>query len=161
MQYEALERENRDLHRFLTEALAEVERLKEVERGLKRDKATLLSRVEELEAAQHSADQQQEAEEAARQAEAEEAARRATEVNRLVEEAALRHWQESEATLQLQAAAASSEDEDCSEPRSRPGLRASVEGRRREHRGSLTNSVRGIGMCPTISLVQLSIILQH
>mgnify|MGYP001549816261 CR=1 FL=1 len=69
-----------------------------MERGLKRDKATLLSRVEELEAAQHSADQQQEAEEAARQAEAEEAARRATEVNRLVEEAALRHWQELEAT---------------------------------------------------------------
>ena len=51
----------------MTEALGEVDRLKEVERGLKSeqslvksDKATLLSSVEELEAAQHSADQQQE-----------------------------------------------------------------------------------------------------
>ena len=47
------------LHRFLTEALGEVDRLKEVERCLKselslvkRDKATLWARVEELEAAQ-------------------------------------------------------------------------------------------------------------
>ena len=101
LQYEALERENLDLHRFLTEALGEVDRLKQVERQLKselslvkRDKATLLAKVEELEArrtaeAEEAARQAAEAEEAARQAaEAEEAARQAAEAEEAARQAA-------------------------------------------------------------------------